>query len=80
MFPSPFRRLAPQYAFLSSFLLQTAFYGVFSGLTVSVSAQVPAVTALTSTPAVNTGHDYLGSLNEIVDPATGSLSIRIAAR
>ncbi|HEY1742946.1 MAG TPA: hypothetical protein VGG18_07250 [Granulicella sp.] len=36
-------------------------------------AQNPTV----STPVLGSGHDYIQDLNEIVDPTTGSLSIRI---
>jgi RHS repeat-associated protein len=36
------------------------------------------ITGTSATPLLNTGHDYLNDLNEIVDPSSGSLSIRIA--
>ena len=41
------------------------------------AAQIPSVTDTTSTPVPNAGHDYIGALNETVNPANGSLSIRI---
>lgn len=40
---------------------------------------VTAITNTTSTPIPNVGHDYLGSLSEVVNPANGALSVRIAA-
>lgn len=43
------------------------------------SAQITDVTNITSTPIPGVGHDYLHDLNEIVNPANGSLSVRIAA-
>ena len=39
----------------------------------------PLVADTTSTPVASSGHNYLGDLSEIVNPADGSLSIRIAA-
>jgi YD repeat-containing protein len=42
-------------------------------------AQVPFVADTTSTPVPASGHDYLADLSEVVNPADGSLSIRIAA-
>ena len=48
-------------------------------MSVVAVAQVPAVTGTTQTPLLNSDHNYIQSLNEIVDPAMGSLSIRIAA-
>src|SRR5690242_9521719 len=40
-------------------------------------AQLPPVASTTSTPIPGAGHDYLGTVNETVNPANGSLSIRI---
>ncbi len=40
-------------------------------------AQLPPVSSTTSTPIPGAGHDYLGGINETVNPATGSVSIRI---
>ena len=42
-----------------------------------VSAQITSVTDTTSTPSPGIGHDYLQFLNETVNPANGSLSLRI---
>jgi YD repeat-containing protein len=42
-------------------------------------AQVPFVADTTATPVPASGHDYLADLSEVVNPADGSLSIRIAA-
>lgn len=41
------------------------------------SAQIPSETDVTSTPVPNAGHDYIHTLSETVNPANGSLSIRI---
>lgn len=41
-------------------------------------AQITNVTDTTSTPVPGAGHDYLGILNETVNPANGSLSVRIS--
>ena len=43
------------------------------------AAQVQNVTDVESTPIPGAGHKYLGTLNETVNPANGSLSIRISA-
>src|SRR5208337_449544 len=40
-------------------------------------AQILNVTADQNTPTPGVGHDYFKMLNEIVDPATGQVSIRI---
>ena len=37
------------------------------------------VTNLTATPKQNIGHDYIKALAETVNPANGSLSVRIGA-
>jgi len=42
-------------------------------------AQITDVTNITSTPVPGVGHDYIHDLNEIVNPANGSVSVRIAA-
>jgi RHS repeat-associated protein len=47
---------------------------LFSSL---ASAQITNVTDDTSTPTPGTGHDYVKMLSETVNPANGSLSIRI---
>jgi RHS repeat-associated protein len=41
------------------------------------SAQNPSESDVTSTPVPNAGHDYIHAPNETVNPANGSLSIRI---
>jgi len=40
-------------------------------------AQITNVTNSTSTPTPGVGHDYIGMLGETVNPANGSLSVRI---
>jgi len=40
-------------------------------------AQIPSETDVTSTPVPNAGHDYIQGMSETVNPANGSLSIRI---
>ena len=47
-------------------------------ITASISlAQIDTVNNSTSTPVPGAGHNYIGSLNETVDPGTGSVSVRI---
>src|SRR6185312_15129377 len=43
------------------------------------SGQITNVTNNTSTPMPGTGHDYIHMLNETVNPANGSVSVRIDA-
>lgn len=40
--------------------------------------QITNVTNETSTPVPGSGHDYLKTLNETVNPANGSVSLRIS--
>jgi YD repeat-containing protein len=40
-------------------------------------AQIPSISDTTSTPIPNAGHDYIHAPSETVNPANGSLSIRI---
>lgn len=40
-------------------------------------AQIPNVTDVTATPLPGTGHDYIRLLDETVNPASGSVSLRI---
>jgi len=40
-------------------------------------AQIDRVNNSTSTPIPGAGHNYMGSLNETVDPGAGSVSVRI---
>jgi len=42
-------------------------------------AQVDSVNGVTATPIPGAGHDYLGDLVDTVNPADGSVSIRIKA-
>jgi YD repeat-containing protein len=65
---SPLRRFLLQFSALA--LLTTA------SLT---AGQVSEISNITSTPVAGSGHDYLTDLSEIVNPANGSVSIRIAA-
>jgi len=53
------------------------FVSIFLTLTSLLPAQMPVSTSSTSTPVPGAGHDYLGDLNETVNPVNGSLSIRI---
>ncbi|HWR14143.1 MAG TPA: RHS repeat-associated core domain-containing protein [Terriglobales bacterium] len=46
-------------------------------LTSSVFAQLSNVSASNATPIPGVGHDYIQGLQEIVNPATGSVSLRI---
>ena len=43
----------------------------------SASAQIPSASDVTSTPIANAGHDYIHAPSETVNPANGSLSIRV---
>ncbi len=43
----------------------------------SAKAQILNVTNATSTPVPGSGHDYIGMLSETVNPANGSVSMRI---
>ena len=46
---------------------------------IAASAQIPSVTDVTTPPVPNVGHDYIQENVETVNPANGSLSIRIGA-
>ena len=65
----PSRRYAKFSLFVACLFL---FAGPFS------LAQISNVTDITSTPIPGVGHDYLKMLSETVNPANGSLSIRIS--
>jgi len=53
--------------------------GFLSLLASSVGwAQAPNLSDVTSTPTAGAGHNYLGTLNETVNPANGSTSLRLA--
>ena len=43
----------------------------------SVFGQITNVTDSTSTPVSGAGHDYIEMMSETVNPANGSLSVRI---
>jgi RHS repeat-associated protein len=62
--------------FVVDFLL-CCFLLVFLSGTAPVQAQITNVTAIEATPSPGVGHDYLHDLSETVDPATGSLTVRI---
>ena len=49
----------------------------FGPLAPSATAQIPPTSSTTSTPVPGAGHDYLGGQVDTVNPATGSISIRI---
>jgi RHS repeat-associated protein len=51
---------------------------VFFLAAAALSAQITTVGNDTATPIAGAGHDYRGMLSEIVSPANGSISIRIA--
>src|SRR5438034_6880987 len=51
------------------------FASLLSVLT--AQAQITNLTNSTSTPIPGAGHDYLGMLNETVNPGNGSVSVRI---
>lgn len=63
-------------------LAQIARHATIAALTMPllVASQVPFtdVTSTTATPVPGVGHDYIHDLDEIVNPANGSLSVRIA--
>lgn len=62
-------RTLPRRYFL---LLMSALF-----LTGTAIAQIPSESNVTSTPVPDAGHDYIHDLTETVNPANGSLSIRI---
>ena len=51
--------------------------GTLTMLTSCAWAQMTAVTEGTSTPIPGAGHDYIKMLSETVDPASGSVSVRM---
>jgi hypothetical protein len=61
----------PRPLFPLTILLLLAF------LTPTAQAQIPPSNNTTSTPIPGAGHDYLGGLAETVNPANGSLSVRL---
>jgi hypothetical protein len=64
------RRTAKQYSFRCLALLAMS-------LGVASSAQIPSVTDVTTPPVPNAGHNYIEENVETVNPANGSLSVRI---
>jgi hypothetical protein len=66
--------MLPERALFRS-LLALSFFLLAGSLS---QAQVGNVTDTEATPAPGAGHNYIGGLNETVNPATGSLSVRIA--
>ncbi len=60
------RCVGPGFAFLATVLI-----------TCSLHAQVDAVNDQTSTPLPGTDHSYIGALAETVNPANGSVSLRL---
>jgi hypothetical protein len=63
-----------------SVLLRTLTLAYAGLLLVShAEAQMPPSSSTTSTPISGAGHDYLGEIGESVNPATGSVSIRLNA-
>ena len=56
-------------------LLTPLLAAVFA-LTATAFAQVPNITDVTSTPVPGVGHSYLHGLNETVNPANGSVTLR----
>ena len=59
---------------VSSFLVAAVLFGAVIPWT---WAQMTAVTNSTSTPIPGAGHDYIKMLSETVDPANGSVSLRL---
>ena len=47
-------------------------------LIAGTEAQMPANSSTTSTPVPGVGHDYIGEIAETVNPANGSVSIRLS--
>ncbi|MDQ2842294.1 MAG: hypothetical protein M3Y72_14875, partial [Acidobacteriota bacterium] len=58
-----------------TFAVLTAVIALMPSLS---NCQYTAVTNVTSTPIPGVGHNYLQDLSEIINPANGSVSIRIA--
>jgi RHS repeat-associated protein len=50
---------------------------LFTIVASSAVAQISQVSSATSTPSPSSGHDYIKMLNETVNPALGSVSVRI---
>jgi RHS repeat-associated protein len=58
-------------------ILSTLFVLIAICCSAICSAQIPSETDTTSTPVPYAGHDYIQGMSETVNPANGSLSIRI---
>ncbi|MGA7317474.1 MAG: hypothetical protein WBX22_26290 [Silvibacterium sp.] len=70
----------------STILFRTVFLAAIAAMvlfltcgSVSQAQQITGIGNTTSTPVPGVPHDYLSSLNEVVNPANGSVSIRIKA-
>jgi len=59
------------------FIRYANFLLVLPFLSYGIKAQMPVSSSTTSTPVPGAGHDYLGAINETVNPANGSVSLRI---
>ena len=62
---------------LRYFLRQLFALGVFSLVCSTTHAQISTIGDDTSVPIPGAGHDYIKMLDETVNPANGSLSLRI---
>ncbi|MGA9240888.1 MAG: hypothetical protein WBW03_02770, partial [Silvibacterium sp.] len=68
--------IRPKTLFLAAIAAMVLFLTCGS---VSQAQQITGIGNTTSTPVPGVPHDYLTSLNEVVNPANGSVSIRIKA-
>jgi hypothetical protein len=57
--------------------LSTLLFAFVTVLAPACHAQLPPISSTTSTPIPGAGHDYLSGPAETVNPANGSVSIRI---
>ena len=64
---------SPRYRYISALLFMLVFFSIVP----RGWAQITNVTDVTSTPARGAGHDYIGTLSETVNPANGSVSLRV---
>src|SRR6266571_4356414 len=67
-------RISPSITIFAIYAVVTAISLVFP---LPLQAQITNVTDDTSTPIPGAGHNYLGELNEAVNPANGSVSLRL---
>jgi RHS repeat-associated protein len=61
-------------------VLSTLSFAFVSLLAPACWAQLPQAGDTTSPPTLGAGHDYLGGISETVNPANGSVSIRLPLR